>query len=73
MDSVGFKVLTAVVMKSSINWDISPYSPLTMYRRFGRVCRFHLQDQRISQAINQHDADRKQSHGIISQKTQPFI
>jgi hypothetical protein len=32
---VKFEVLTAVVMKSSIFWDISPCSPLKIYRRFG--------------------------------------
>jgi hypothetical protein len=31
----GFEVLTAVVMKSTIFWDITPYSPLKINRRFG--------------------------------------
>jgi hypothetical protein len=31
----GFEVLTAVVMKSSILWDITPCSPLRVNRRFG--------------------------------------
>jgi hypothetical protein len=30
-----FEVLTAVVMKSSICWDITPCSPLKVNRRFG--------------------------------------
>jgi hypothetical protein len=28
--NVGFEVLTAVVMKSSIVWDTKPYTPLTV-------------------------------------------
>jgi hypothetical protein len=31
---VGFEVLTAVVMKSTIFWDIKPCSPLSVNRRF---------------------------------------
>jgi hypothetical protein len=33
--SVGFEVLTAMVMKSTIFWDITPCSPLNVNRRFG--------------------------------------
>jgi hypothetical protein len=36
---VGFEVLTAVVMKSSILSDIMPCSPLKANRRFGGTCR----------------------------------
>jgi hypothetical protein len=32
--SKGFEVLTAVVMKSTISWDITPCSPLRVNRRF---------------------------------------
>jgi hypothetical protein len=32
---VGFEVLTAVVMKNTIFWDITPCSPLKVNRRFG--------------------------------------
>jgi hypothetical protein len=32
---VGFKLLTAVVMKNSIFWDITQYSPLKVNRCFG--------------------------------------
>jgi hypothetical protein len=38
----GSEVLTAVVMKSSAFWDITPCSPLRVNRRFGETCRFHL-------------------------------
>jgi hypothetical protein len=40
---VGFEVLTAVVMKSSIFWDITPCSPLKVNQRFGGTYRLHLQ------------------------------
>jgi hypothetical protein len=40
---VGFEVLSPVVMKSSIYWDITPCSPLKFIRRLGGTYRFHLQ------------------------------
>jgi hypothetical protein len=36
------EVLTAVVMKSTIFWDITPCSPLSVNRRFGGTYRLHL-------------------------------
>jgi hypothetical protein len=36
---IGFEFLTAVVIKSSIFWDITPCSPLKVNRRFGETCR----------------------------------
>jgi hypothetical protein len=38
---VGFKVLTAVVVKSTVFWDITPCSPLKVKRRFGGTYRLH--------------------------------
>jgi hypothetical protein len=40
---VGFGVYTPVVMKSTIFWDITSYSPLKVNRRFGGKYRLHLQ------------------------------
>jgi hypothetical protein len=54
---VGFEVLTAVVMKNYIFWDIMPYSQLKVIRRFEQTCRFHLQGRRIIQGRNERDAD----------------
>jgi hypothetical protein len=34
---VGFEVLTAAVIKSSIFWDITPCSPLKVNGRFGET------------------------------------
>jgi hypothetical protein len=42
---VGFKVLTAMVMKSSNLWDIMLCSPLKVNRRFRGTRHFHLQGQ----------------------------
>jgi hypothetical protein len=50
MDHAGFEVLTAVVMKSSILWDIKPFSPLKNKRRFGEIFPLYLQGLRMSQA-----------------------
>jgi hypothetical protein len=37
-DCVGFEVLTAVVMKNPIFWNVTPCSPLKAIRRFGGIC-----------------------------------
>jgi hypothetical protein len=44
-------------------------------RRFGGICLLHLQCRRTNQARNLHEAGIKESqiHGVISQKTEPFI
>jgi hypothetical protein len=41
--SVGVEVLTAVVMKGTVFWDITPFSPLKVNRQFGGTCGLHLQ------------------------------
>jgi hypothetical protein len=43
--SVGFEVT-----KSTIFWDITPCSPLSVNRRFGGTYRLHIQGRRISRA-----------------------
>jgi hypothetical protein len=43
---VEFEVLTPVVMKSTIFWDITPRSPLRVNRRFGGTYCLHLQGRR---------------------------
>jgi hypothetical protein len=53
--SVGFEVLTAVIKKSTVFWDITPCSQWKVKGRFGGTYRLHLQDQRISRARNQLD------------------
>jgi hypothetical protein len=48
---VGFEVLTVVVMKSTIFWDIKLCSLLKVNRRFGGTYRLHLQGRRISSVV----------------------
>jgi hypothetical protein len=50
---VTFEVLTAVVMKSIIFWDITPCNPLKVNRSFGETYRLHLQGLKISRVRNQ--------------------
>jgi hypothetical protein len=52
----GFEVLAAVVMKSTIFWDITPCSPLSVNRRFGGTYRLYLQGKKISSARNQRES-----------------
>jgi hypothetical protein len=46
LKDVGFEVLTAVVMKSTVFWDITPCSPLSGNRRFGGTYRLYLQGRK---------------------------
>jgi hypothetical protein len=39
---VGFEVFTAVIMKSTIFWDITLCSPLSVNRSFGATYRLHF-------------------------------
>jgi hypothetical protein len=57
---VGFEVLTAVVMKNTIFWNIMACSPLSVNWYFGGTYRFHLQGRKISRARN-HLESRWQS------------
>jgi hypothetical protein len=50
---VGFEVLTAVVMKCSIFWDVTLSSPLKLKGCFGGTCHLHLQGLRISRTGNE--------------------
>jgi hypothetical protein len=53
---VGSEVLTAVVMESTIFWDIARCSLLSVNRSFGGTCHLCLPGRRIRQARNQHEA-----------------
>jgi hypothetical protein len=53
---VGFEVLTAVIMMSSIFWDITLCSPLKANERFGGTYRFKLHGRKINQARNHYEA-----------------
>jgi hypothetical protein len=43
-EQVGFEVETAVNMKSSVSWDITPCSPLTVNQPLEGICPVHLYD-----------------------------
>jgi hypothetical protein len=49
--SVRFAVFTAVVMKSTIFWDITPCSPLSVNRRFGGAYRLLLSRWFLAQLV----------------------
>jgi hypothetical protein len=61
--SVEFQVLTAVIMNSSIFWDIMPCSLVKDNQHFGGTYHIHLQGWRVSQARNQHGVGKMQSIG----------
>jgi hypothetical protein len=46
---IGSEVLTTVIVKSSVFWDITPCSPSKVNRSFGGTCRLHLQGRKINQ------------------------
>jgi hypothetical protein len=52
---LGLEALTAVVMKCSTFWDITPHSPLKVNQSFGGTYSLHLQSRRISQARKQRE------------------
>jgi hypothetical protein len=54
--NLGFEVLTAEVTKSSISWDIRPYSLVKANRRYGGTDRLRLQGRRIKEARNQRES-----------------
>jgi hypothetical protein len=41
--------LSRSLQKISVFWDITPYNPVKVNRRFGGIRRLRLQDRRISQ------------------------
>jgi hypothetical protein len=60
---IGFEVLTAVVTKNTVFWDIMLCSPLEVKRRFGVTCRLRLQGRGISRARNQCESRWKTEIG----------
>jgi hypothetical protein len=54
-NSVGFEVLTAVVMNSSTFWGITSCSPLKINWSFGGIYLLHLHGRRMSHGRSQHE------------------
>jgi hypothetical protein len=52
------EVVTPVVMKSTIFWDITPCSPLKVGRHFGEICR--LDEQRTTRRYMPEDSTRQE-------------
>jgi hypothetical protein len=46
-------------MKSTTFWDMTPCSPLTFNRRFGRIYCLHLQNLRLIRARNESEGSWK--------------
>jgi hypothetical protein len=47
--------------RSTVVWDVTPFSPVGLHRRFGGTYCLYLQGQTVSQASSQQDAGSKQS------------
>jgi hypothetical protein len=56
-------------LKSSIFWDITPYSPLKANRSFGGTCQLHLQGGRINQARKSVDFQQTTPRYIPEHRT----
>jgi hypothetical protein len=52
-DFAGFQLLTALIMKSTIIWDMIPCSSLEVNRRFGGTYCLYLQGRKIIPARNE--------------------
>jgi hypothetical protein len=61
-------VLAAVIMKSTIFWDLMPCSPLKANRRFGGTYRLRLQDRRINKQDSAYSSTLKME-AICSSET----
>jgi hypothetical protein len=44
---IGYEVLTKVAMKSSVFWDITPWSPVKINQCFGDTFDLHLHDRKV--------------------------
>jgi hypothetical protein len=62
--AVGFEVLIAVVVESSVFWDIALCSLLKVNQRFIGTSRLHFQGRRIIQARHQCESHSKQSNWL---------
>jgi hypothetical protein len=58
----GFEIPTAVVMKRTIFWDITPCNPLKVNRRFEGTYPLHLQGRIISRAKSQRGSKWQACH-----------
>jgi hypothetical protein len=59
--NVGFEVLTKVVMKNCVFWDMTLCSPLRVNQRFRETCHLYLQGWRLRHTRNLYEAGSKRS------------
>jgi hypothetical protein len=64
-NNVRFEMITTVLMKGSILWDITPCSLLKVNQCFRGTCCLHFQGQRISQVKNQCEAVAREQLGLF--------
>jgi hypothetical protein len=55
IDNLDIIIGALINLKIFSFWDITPRNSLEVDRRFGRICRLHLQGLRICQTRNQRD------------------
>jgi hypothetical protein len=68
---LGFDILTAMVIISSIFWDIIFCSPLKVNIRFGGTCVLHVQGLGIGQAGHYRESRCQEgTHGLCGVKSQ---
>jgi hypothetical protein len=67
---VKFRVHTAMNMKMAVFWDVKPYSPIDIDRRFGGTyCLHHQGDEYIDSKLLKNAS----LHGVTSQQTDIFV
>jgi hypothetical protein len=62
-------MLPGALKTSSIFWNIIPFNPFKVNRRFGGTRRLHFQGRKIRHAKNQHEAATFKMEAIRSSET----
>jgi hypothetical protein len=53
----GFEIVRALTMRNIIFFNMTPFSTVKVHRHFGEMYWLHLQGRRVSETINQYEAD----------------
>jgi hypothetical protein len=62
---VGFEVLTAASMNSTIFRDVTQCNPLEVHRRLGEIC-LYFQGREVNEANNEREANSKLTTSLYS-------
>jgi hypothetical protein len=54
-----------ILMKNSIFWDTTPHNSLRVNRRFGGICRLHIQGRKTRQTRNQRESGSKHNKILL--------